>query len=96
MKNLREIRKAKGFTQAQLAEAVGCNQGTLSKIEKGGNYTYTLAERIARRLGVSPVELFGVGELEHRYLTALRNAPEARRRAVLLLLEGDDEPPQDQ
>ena len=92
MKNLARIRKAKGLTQTQLAEAANCNQATISKIEKGGNYTLELAGRIASALNVPPVELFGVSELESRYLSAMRAASPERQRAVLLLLEGEDEP----
>ena len=92
MNNLARIRRARGLTQTQLAEAVGCNQATISKIEAGGNYTLSLADRIATALRVSAVELFGVSELEQRYLDALRNASDERRRAVLLLLEGDGAP----
>lgn len=91
MKNLARIRKKAGMTQTQLAEAAACNQATISKIERGGNYTMEIANRIARVLRVDPVELFGVEELEQRYLHALRNASPERRNAVLLLLEGDDE-----
>lgn len=91
MKNLQTLRRSRGMTQTQLAEAAGCNQATISKIEKGGNYTLALAERIATVLRVAPVELFGVSELEQRYLSALRAASPEKQRAILLLLEGSDE-----
>lgn len=90
MKNLQRIRKSQGLSQSELARRVGCNQATISKIERGDNYTYSMATRIAAKLGVAPVDLIGADEIEQRYLAALRNASPARRSAVLLLLEDED------
>jgi len=92
VKNLRHIRTQRGLTQTQLAEAAGCNQAAIAKIEKGGkNVTLDLAGRIAAALNVPVVDLFGVSEIEQRYLNAFRAASPARQRAVLVLLEGDSE-----
>lgn len=91
MKNLRAIRKARQLSQMQLAEAAGVSQATISKVEKGANVSLLVAERIARVLGVDPVELFGINELEQRYLDAMRRASPARRQAVLLLLENEEQ-----
>lgn len=94
MKNLSRIRKAKGLNQSQLAEMAGCNQGTISKIEKGkANATLRLAEKIADVLEVEPVELFGLAELQQRYMMAFNNASPIKQRAVLALLEEDDASP---
>jgi putative transcriptional regulator len=91
MYQLARIRKARRLTQTQLAEAVGCHQATISKLERGDkNVTLDLAERIARVLKVEPWELFGMDDLRQRYLEALAKATPARREAILLLLEGDD------
>lgn len=93
MHQLARIRKAKKLTQTQLAEAVGCHQATISKLEKGDkNVTLDLIERIARVLGVEPWQLLGVGELRQRYLEAMDRATPAKRQAVLLLLSGENEP----
>jgi transcriptional regulator with XRE-family HTH domain len=91
MQHLSRIRKAKRLTQTRLAEAAGCNQATISKLERGDkNVTLDLIERIARVLGVAPWELFGIDELRQRYLSALERASPAKRQAVLMLLEGDE------
>lgn len=92
MENLKRIRKDRGLTQVQLAEAAGCNQATISKMEKGDkNATLDMVERIAKVLKVEPWELFGIDDLRQRYLDALSRASEDKKRAVLLLLEGDQE-----
>ena len=92
MQHLTRLRDAKNLTQTQLAERVGCNQATISKLERGkGNATLDLVARIAHALDVSPVELFGLEEAEQRYLSAFKAASPAKQRAVLLLLEGDPE-----
>ena len=91
MQHLKRLRMARQLTQAQLAQAVGCNQGTISKLERGGkNVTLEMIERIARRLDVEPWELFGIDGVRQRYLEALSRAPAAKREAVLLLLEGSE------
>ncbi|MBR9765316.1 MAG: helix-turn-helix transcriptional regulator [Rhodobacteraceae bacterium] len=89
MENLKLIRQERKLTQAELAEMVDCNQATISKIEKGGNYTHDLAIKIARALQVPLTDLFSISEVEAKYLEALRKADPARRDAVLLLLGVD-------
>ena len=51
---LKELREAKGWTQSQLAERSGVNQGTISKIESGktGGIDFDNLERLADALGV--------------------------------------------
>lgn len=64
-------------------------------MEKGGkNVTLDLVERVASVLQTDPAALFGLDELENRYMQAFKAASSERQRAVLLLLEGDDSPPQ--
>jgi transcriptional regulator with XRE-family HTH domain len=88
MKNLREIRKARGLSQAQLAEMAGCNQATIAKIERGdANPTLSMIEDIAKALKVSPVVLFGVPDLQARAIKALEALPPERREAALVVLE---------
>lgn len=57
--NLRRIRKEKGVTQEQLAEAVGVSAQAVSKWEINSFPDAALLPRIADRLGVSIDELFG-------------------------------------
>ena len=57
---LKQLRKAAGLTQAQLAEMVGVYQGTISDHERGKatRIDLSLIERLAEALGVEPGELF--------------------------------------
>ena len=49
---VRELRKEKGLTQQQLAEATGMNQRSISRIEMGNtNPTVRTLGRIARGFG---------------------------------------------
>jgi len=51
-------RKRAGITQEQLARAVECTTGTISKLEqRGGNPSAALLARIEHRLGAKPGEL---------------------------------------
>lgn len=52
---VRELRTAKGWTQEQLADKSGVNQGTISKIETGktGGIEFDNLERLANALGVN-------------------------------------------
>ena len=57
---LKQLRRAAGLTQAQLAEKVGVYQGTISDHERGKatRIDLSLIERLAEALGVEPGELF--------------------------------------
>ena len=57
--NLRRIRKEKGITQEQLAEAVGVSAQAVSKWEINSFPDAALLPKIAERLEVSIDELFG-------------------------------------
>jgi transcriptional regulator with XRE-family HTH domain len=89
MDNLARIREARGLTQSQLAEAIGANQATISKIEKGrGNPTLDMIQRIAAALKIHPSELFSRGALEQRVLDALGQLRDDQaREAALTVLE---------
>jgi transcriptional regulator with XRE-family HTH domain len=88
MENLREIRKTKGMSQEQLAEAADVSQGTISKIERGEmNVTYDVIIKIATALDVQPVQLFPLSELQRRTLNAIEAIDPARRDAALVVLE---------
>ncbi|WP_434286273.1 helix-turn-helix domain-containing protein [Celeribacter sp. SCSIO 80788] len=88
MKNLKALRQKKGLSQVQLAEAAGCNQATIAKIERGtANPTLHVIEGIAAALKVSPAVLFGIPELQQRAIVVLESLPPDKREAALLVLE---------
>ncbi|MBE9635759.1 helix-turn-helix domain-containing protein [Salipiger mangrovisoli] len=88
MKNLKRIRTARGLSQAKLAELANVKQATISRIESGtNNPSLAVADQIAKALNVSTVELFGIPELEQRFLEAFRSASPERQAALLTLLE---------
>ena len=88
MKNLKRIRAARGWSQATLAEAAGVKQATISRIESGtNNPSLAVADQIAKALGVSTVELFGIPELEQRFLEAFRAATPERRAVVVATIK---------
>lgn len=60
MMRIRDLRKARGLTQEQLAEKAGLSRSHLSEIETGAAPPNTLRlEAIARALRVTTAELFG-------------------------------------
>lgn len=64
MKNrIKELRKAMGYRQQDLAQALGVSRQTIIAIENNKyNPTLELAMRLARRLGVAVEELFQLEE----------------------------------
>jgi len=56
---LRELRKAKGWSQAALAKRAGVYQATISELETGRSRSISFAvlDRVASALGVQPGEL---------------------------------------
>lgn len=89
MDNTANIREARGLTQGQLAEMVGANQATISKIERGiGNPTLSMINRIAKALKVHPSQLFLLDTLKQRAVTAIEDIEDpARREAAVIVLE---------
>lgn len=56
--NIQIIRKLQGMKQQELADSIGINMQSLSKIERGVNYpTFETLEKIISVLGVTPNEL---------------------------------------
>jgi transcriptional regulator with XRE-family HTH domain len=49
--NLKDLRKSRGVTQVQLAEAMGTTQGQISRIEKQGNVTLSTLRTFVEGLG---------------------------------------------
>lgn len=78
--NLKEIRKNKGITQEQLAEAVGVTAQAASKWEMNGYPDTPLLPHIADFLGVSVDELFGRKNkelsIEDKVIQYLKTIPE--------------------
>lgn len=60
MNNLAEIRTQKGMTQAELADACGVTQKTISALEVDRrNPSYELLLRLTKALDVTPNQLIG-------------------------------------
>ncbi|MBV6684081.1 helix-turn-helix domain-containing protein [Bacillus sp. JRC01] len=68
-KKIKELRKAIGITQGELAEGI-CTQALISRIEKGDIYpSATVLYRISQRLGVDVNYFFEIGSTErHDYI----------------------------
>ena len=59
---IKEIRDSKGFNQEQLAELIGIESRTLSRIETGKSFTtIDTLEKIAKALDIEIQELFSFG-----------------------------------
>ena len=55
---LREVRKARGLTQVQLAQRTGLDQATISRIERGrGGIDYDVLDRLRGALECEPGDL---------------------------------------
>ena len=64
---IKELRKAKGLSQSQIAENIGIDPKHLSRIEVGNSYpSLDGLERIAKVLDVEIKDLFEFGHLERR------------------------------
>ena len=56
-----ELRRLRGLTQQQLADAVGCSKMQVSGIERGKReFSYSMMQRFAAALEVSVADLLGV------------------------------------
>ena len=56
--NIQRVRKFRNMNQQELADAIGINMQSLSKIERGVNFpTFDTLEKITSVLGVTPNEL---------------------------------------
>lgn len=65
--NIQIIRKLRGVKQQELADAIGINMQSLSKIERGVNYpTFKTLDKIMTYLDVTPNELLS-GEWKHTF-----------------------------
>ncbi len=89
MENLAHIRETRGLSQKQLAEMIGANQATISKIESGaGNPTLSTINRIAKALDVEPHQLFSMTQLQQRIFDAIAQIKDpASREAAVVVIE---------
>jgi len=59
-RNLRVLRKQRGFTQEELADRAGINRNYVGQIEREEKSpTVDVVEKLARSLEVRPIYLFG-------------------------------------
>lgn len=66
--NFKELRKNAGLTQAQLAEQVGIDQGTVSAYENGTKRpSFDTIPRLALSLGVTTDDIFLAFEIAKRH-----------------------------
>ena len=92
-KRIKEIRKAKGFTQEKLAEAVSIDSKHLSRVECGINLpSIDLLNKIASALNTEPYALFQTlhnrqkSELVKDINLILKTAPEEKIRTFYKVL----------
>jgi transcriptional regulator with XRE-family HTH domain len=60
-KNIKDLRKAMGYSQRELAELSGVPRRRISRIETGGNFYSHDIFAIADALKISFMELVGLG-----------------------------------
>jgi transcriptional regulator with XRE-family HTH domain len=88
MERMKEIRKLRNLSQAELGEMVGLDQGQISRIERGSlQTTLSAVHRIAKALSVEPVELFAPPAHLARLDAALRRIQPERREQALQILD---------
>jgi transcriptional regulator with XRE-family HTH domain len=84
------LRKRRNLSQAELAEIVGVEQPTISRIERGyEGVTVRLLRQIADALDCSMADLFADerSETENRILSAFRSLPAERQSCWLDMAE---------
>lgn len=66
-KRIKELREKMNYTQSKLAELVGIDIQSISRIETGYYFTtYENLEKIAKALNVSLNDLFNIGHMKPR------------------------------
>lgn len=66
--NFKELRKAAGLTQVQLAKQVGIDQGTISAYECGSKRpSFDIIPRLALSLGCTTDDIFLAFEMAKRH-----------------------------
>lgn len=96
---IKQLRKEKGWTQAELASKLGLKDSAIAKYEKGRveNMKRDTIARMANLFGCSPIYLMcmedkfeapvTVNAEEHSILIAYRTADEGTKSAVCKLLD---------
>lgn len=99
MNNIAAIRKQRGLSQTDLAEMVGVEQPTISKLERGNDgVTLRTVFAIADALRVPVADLFADrSDAERAIIDAYRSLPEQRRRgwqdmARTVVADQDEDP----
>lgn len=98
---IKELRKARGWTQDDLADKLGCSKSHVSEMESGKkNPSTPMMEQMAQAFGVTVVELFtdqaeGAAKLD--YIARYDRLDAERRKkleeyAALLFLQQSQEP----
>lgn len=88
MIRIRALRKKRGMTQRQLADAVGVEQGYISRLERGPSEpSPDVLRRLADALGVSPGALYERDGLEDRILSLFESIPADRQEEAIQILE---------
>jgi len=94
---LKQARKARDFTQGELAKAVECNRNTISAAEAGKSKPSSkLIHDIAEKLWISEDWLrFGIGQMERservaEVLEAIRSDPNVREAVMAYLTKSQD------
>lgn len=100
-KNIIKFRKAKGMTQAELAEKLYISAQAISKWEKGGSPDALILPELASALDVSIDELFGIEKKNNVYAEIAKAMQENKDNEfdiafkigwqAVLLLTGSDE-----
>ncbi len=66
MKNIKDLRKAKGWTQIDLAREAGVNQSTISKMEAGETMGLSTLREVADALDVPVAQILDEGAADTR------------------------------
>ena len=61
---IKQARKKKGWTMAELAEKIGLTTSAVQKYERGGGFTRDSASKLSKALGLSLNDLYGIEEGE--------------------------------
>lgn len=89
---MKELRKARGWSQTELGERLGIQKSAVSKYERGAitKFSQEQIQEIADVFGVSPAVLFGYSEDEiemNELVKRVRNLPPDRVRQVIAFLD---------
>lgn len=89
---IKELRKARGWSQTELGQRLGIQKSAVSKYERGAitKFSQEQLKEIADVFGVSPAVLFGYSEDEiemNALVKRVRNLPPDRVRQVSAFLD---------